>query len=140
MKLNDFCLFRMISRRTMQLTMELSNHWTKRIIIGQFLITVLLICIIVSVIVVCKCEAKHLAIDEEVEYIGDKGIEKKLDVVNATNVELFKVNTTLCEYISQFEVMNSKKVVTVCKYQGVVRVDVIHFIGKYPTIRGIWLN
>ena len=47
--------------------------------------------------------------------------------------------TTLCLYLKQFALSTRTKV-SVCSYQGAVRIDIRHFIGERSTIRGIWLN
>ena len=49
------------------------------------------------------------------------------------------LNGTLCNYIKQFALPNDYYV-TVCSYQGLVKLDVRKFIGRKATIKGIAMN
>jgi hypothetical protein len=47
-------------------------------------------------------------------------------------------NGTLCSYLKQFR-LSQNRMVSVCNYQGSVRIDLRRYINK-PSIQGIWLN
>ena len=48
-------------------------------------------------------------------------------------------NNTLCKYLKQFNLSTNKKV-SVCAYNGAVRINFRRFIDKKATIQGIYLN
>jgi len=48
-------------------------------------------------------------------------------------------NTTLCRYIKQYP-LPENYFVTICSYQGEIRIDFRKFINNYPTIQGVYLN
>ena len=48
-------------------------------------------------------------------------------------------NTTFCRYIKQYP-LPENYFVTICSYQGEIRIDFIKFINNYPTIQGVYLN
>lgn len=49
------------------------------------------------------------------------------------------LNETLCDYIKQYALPNDYYI-TVCSYQGLVKLDVRKFIGREATIKGIAMN
>ena len=63
--------------------------------------------------------------------------EEKLTAIDYSTQPLNA--TTLCLYLKQFSLSVRTKV-SVCSYQGAVRIDIRRFIGERSTIRGIWLN
>lgn len=62
-----------------------------------------------------------------------------LKVCNETDEPLININTTECSYMKQFMLGNGKRL-TVCKYQGLLRIDIRQFINSKSTIQGIWLR
>ena len=62
-----------------------------------------------------------------------------IKVCNVTEQPLTDINATDCTYIKQFVLGNGKRL-TVCKYQGVTRIDIRQFIRGRVTIQGIWLR
>jgi hypothetical protein len=48
-------------------------------------------------------------------------------------------NTTFCRYIKQYP-LPEKYFVTICSFQGEIRIDFRKFINNYPTIQGVYLN
>ena len=51
----------------------------------------------------------------------------------------FPLNDTACTFVRSFDLYKTKKL-TVCRYKQELRIDIRLFIGKRPTIRGIWLG
>ena len=50
------------------------------------------------------------------------------------------LNSTLCTKLLQYKLGIKGKRLSVCNYEGNVRVDIRQFIGTEPGIIGIWLN
>ena len=62
------------------------------------------------------------------------------DKVGGIGAVNYNQNLTLCDFIAQFEVFNSAKIVSVCVYQGNTRVDIREFYQGEPSIRGVWFS
>lgn len=65
--------------------------------------------------------------------------EYNTDCIELTTSEAPTMNDSLCTYAQQFP-LPKNYVVTVCTYQGEVRIDVRKFIGGRPTILGYFMN
>ena len=49
-------------------------------------------------------------------------------------------NTTLCSEMRQFPLPNSDKIISVCTFEGKVRMDIRQYINNKPTIKGIYFT
>jgi hypothetical protein len=63
-----------------------------------------------------------------------------MDCIRLTaQMEDQQFNTTFCMYIKQYP-LPEKYFVTICSFQGEIRIDFRKFINNYPTIQGVYLN
>ena len=115
--------------------MDVNVHWTKRLFIGLSVINVLVLLFVVLISILHISTTNCLTVDQEIRYFGNK-----TDDTLGRNVEVPDTNTSLCELLSQFEIIHSYIVISICKYQGAVRIDVRHFYGSEPSIKGLWFT
>ena len=80
------------------------------------------------------------SIDFLVKYTQSNTTEVEGRLLGGQRVDYLSSNLTLCDFIAQFEVFSSVKIVSVCVYQGKPRVDIREFYQGKPSIRGIWFT
>jgi hypothetical protein len=67
---------------------------------------------------------------------ADIGTGNNVSRVEVEHDDSYTGNNTLCTFLKQFNLSRSKKV-SVCAYNGAVRIDFRRFIGEQATIQGI---
>ena len=93
---------------------------------------------ITGVIVLLSIMSVTLAITSNLYKVDT--IKNVTDCIRLTaQTEDQQFNTTLCRYIKQYP-LPENYFVTICSYQGEIRIDFLNFINNYPTIQGLYLN
>ncbi|OOZ35901.1 hypothetical protein BOW52_11060 [Solemya elarraichensis gill symbiont] len=71
--------------------------------------------------------------------VQDHNVADVNETLCIEQTEIPDLNNSLCTYARQYALSNNY-FVTVCRYHGIVRIDVRLFLNGIATIRGIFLN
>ena len=92
-----------------------------------------------GVVVLLSIMSATLAITSNI-HIGEKPVNISDCIrLRTTDTKQQQLDFNSCSYIKQFR-LPEEYYVTICRYQGVIRIDVRKFLNDRPTIQGFFLN